>query len=451
MLAFAVMRSRKLLALALAPLLVFPFLFSAAQETTPSSTPATVRAYTNATLFPVSSPKIENATLVVSGNTILAIGPSDSVEIPAGAEEIDCSGKTIIPGLVCTHSHIGQVAGADGSSPIQPEVRVLDSIDVRDTSIDKARAGGITTVNLMSGSGHLLSGQTLYLKLRKGNTVEDLSIKLPDGSFAGGVKMANGTNSIRDTPFPGTRGKSAALVRQRFLDAQAYQKKRAKHFAGEDQDKPFERDLALETLADILDRKRVVHHHTHRHDDILTVLRLKEEFGFDVVLHHVSEAWKVADEIAAAQVACSLIFLDSPGGKLEARDLEWRNGAELEKRGVLTAFHTDDPINDSRWFLRNASIGVRAGMSREKALEALTLAGAKMLGLADSSGSLEPGKNADFVVLSGDPFSIYTRILETHVEGQKVFDLENPQDRLFAEGGYGAGHNRQAAGCCFYR
>jgi len=201
----------------------------------------------------------------------------------------------------------------------------------------------------------------------------------------------------------------------------------------------------------LLEGKRKVHHHTHRHDDILTVLRLKKEFGFEVVLHHVSEAWKVADEIAEAKVACSLIFLDSPGGKLEARDLEWRNGAELEKRGVLTALHTDDPINDSRWFLRNAAIGVRAGMSRQKALEALTIAGAQILDLEDSTGSLEPGKKADFVILSGDPFSIYTRILETHVEGRKVFDLQNEQDRLFAQGGYGAGHRRQATGCCFYR
>jgi imidazolonepropionase-like amidohydrolase len=447
-----IMRSRKLLALALAPLIIFAVIISSAQDTPEIAAPDTIRAYTNATIYPVSAPRIDKGTLVVQGETILAVGPAELVTIPAEAELIDASGKTIIPGLVCTHSHIGQVAGADSSSPIQPEIRVSDSIDVRDTSIDKARAGGITTVNLMSGSGHLLSGQTAYLKLRKGNTVEDLSIKLPDGSFARGVKMANGTNSIRDNgPFPGTRGKSAALVRQKFLDAQSYLKKRKKAEDEVDPEKPFERDLALETLADILEGKLTVHHHTHRHDDILTVLRLKEEFGFKVVLHHVSEAWKVADEIAAAKVPCSIIFLDSPGGKLEARDFEWRNGAELEKRGVLTAFHTDDPINDSRWFLRNAAVGVRAGMSREKALEALTLAGAKMLDLDQSIGSLDPGKKADFVLLSGDPFSIYTRVLETHIEGQQIFDLDDPQDRLFAEGGYGAGHNRQAAGCCFYR
>ncbi len=442
------MRSRKLLALALTPLFSLPIIFSSAQETAAQPSVPLLRAFVNATIYPVSSPRIENATLLLRGDTILAVGPSDEVDIPENAERIDASGKTMIPGLVCTHSHIGSVLGADYSSPIQPDVRALDSIDVRDTSIDKARAGGITTANLMSGSGLLLSGQTIYLKLRKGNTVDDLSIKLPDGSRAYGVKMANGTNSIRENAsFPGTRGKSAALVRQKFLEARAYLKRRENADSAE----PFERDLALETLADILEGKRTVHHHTHRHDDILTILRLKEEFGFKVVLHHVSEAWKVADEIAAAKVPCSIIFLDSPGGKLEARDFEWRNGAELEKRGVLTAIHTDDPINDSRWFLRNAAVGVRAGMSREKALEALTLAGAKMLDLDESIGSLEVGKKADFVLLSGDPFSIYTRVLETYVEGQLVFDLEDPQDRLFAEGGYGAGHNRQATGCCFYR
>ncbi|MDB4489004.1 hypothetical protein N9017_02690, partial [Akkermansiaceae bacterium] len=190
------MRSRKLIAIALAPLLLLPFFFSSAQESPPLE--VKVRAYTNATIYPVSSPRIEKGTLLIKGDAILAVGPGKEVKIPADAEVIDASGKTIIPGLICTHSHIGSVAGGDYSSPIQPEVRVLDSIDVRNTSIDKARAGGITTANLMSGSGHLLSGQTIYLKLRKGNTVEDLFIEQPDGTIAYGVKMANGTNSIRD-------------------------------------------------------------------------------------------------------------------------------------------------------------------------------------------------------------------------------------------------------------
>ncbi|MBC9890508.1 MAG: amidohydrolase, partial [Opitutae bacterium] len=154
-------------------------------------------------------------------------------------------------------------------------------------------------------------------------------------------KMANGTNSLKDPPFPGTRAKSAALVRQQFIKAQEYGAKSRPAAENPDTDPP-DRDLGLEALAEVLEGKRMVHHHTHRHDDIITVLRLKEEFGFRVVLHHVSEAWKVAEEIAQADVACSIIMLDSPGGKLEARDIDWSNGAELERVGVVTGFHTDD-------------------------------------------------------------------------------------------------------------
>jgi imidazolonepropionase-like amidohydrolase len=178
--------------------------------------------------------------------------------------------------------------------------------------------------------------------------------------------------------------------------------------------------------------------HTHRHDDIVTVLRLAREFGFTPVLQHVSEGWKVADEIARSGAPCSIIMIDSPGGKLETVDLSYTTGAVLEKAGVLTAFHTDDYITDSRLLLRSAGLAVRAGMSREKALYALTLAGARMLQLDARIGSLERDKDADFVILSGDPLSVYTRVEQTWVEGRKVFDLENPADHLIAVGGYGA-------------
>jgi imidazolonepropionase-like amidohydrolase len=407
---------------------------------------AGVHAFVGARIIPVTGEDIADGVMIVDGDSIAAVGARSSVDIPEGATVVDLSGKVLFPGLVCTHSHIGQVSGADQSDPIQPAVRVLDSVDVRDSTFEKARAGGLTLVNIMSGSGHLLSGQTIYLKLRDGNVIEDLAVRNADGSIAGGIKMANGTNSIKPPPFPGTRGKAAALVRQQFVEALAYGEKLER--GG---DNPPDRNLAMEALVEVLEGKRVVHHHTHRHDDIVTVLRLQREFGFKVVLHHVSEAWKVADEIAAAKAPCSLIYLDSPGGKLEARDIEWINGIELEKRGVPTAFHTDDPINDSRWFLRSAGLAVRAGMSRRKALEAMTIAGARMLDLGGQTGSLTAGKKADFVVLSGDPISIYTRVQETWVEGKKVFDLSNEEDRKWAEGGYGAGHKRRAAGCCFAR
>ena len=420
-------------------LLMLCLLFSA------STSAADVQAFVGARIVPVSSEVIEEGTLLVRDGKIEQVGPVKDVIIPDGAVRIDVTGKTIIPGLICTHSHIGWGGGGDSSEPIQPECHTLDSVDVRSASFMRARAGGLTLVNQMPGSGHLISGRTTYLKLRDGGTVEDLLVHDASGWPMGGLKMANGTNSQRSAPFPGTRAKSASLVRQAYVKAQEYQAKIAR--AEGDPEKMPERDLRMEALVEALEGKRIVHHHTHRHDDILTVLRLKKEFGFEVVLHHVSDAWKVAKEIAAADAACSLIVVDSPGGKLEARDIKLENGAVLEKEGVNVAFHTDDWITDSRLFLRSAALGVRAGMSREGALRALTLSGAEMLGLADRTGSLAVGKDADFAVLSGDPFSVYTQILQTWVEGKQVFDRTNPEHLLFAIGGRGAGDDT-AYNCC---
>lgn len=396
-------------------------------------------AFTNARIIPVIGPEIAQGTIVVQNGKITAVGASSSVRVPVGATVIDAKGKVIMPGLVDSHSHIGEVAGADGSSPIQPDIRVLDSVNVRSAGIQRAQAGGITTVNVMPGSGHLDSGQTLYLKLRDNAVkIDDLLIYDKDGKYMGGIKFANGTNSLRTGGgnFPGTRAKSAALIREQFIKAREYAEK--VKAAGSDRSKLPPRDLAMEALVEVLEGRRVVHFHTHRHDDILTVLRLQKEFGFKVVLQHVSEAWKVADEIAAAKVPSSIILIDSPGGKLETMDIDFRNGAALERAGALVGFHTDDGITDSRWFLRSAGLAIRAGMSRDKALYGMTMANAIMLDMQDRVGSLEVGKDADLLILSGDPLSVYTLVLETWVEGKRVFDRNDPKDRLRAVGGDGA-------------
>ena len=410
---------------------------------TASGASVETRAFINARIIPIAGAPIEKGTLVVTDGKIVAVGASGAVKIPGGATTVDLAGKTVMPGLVDSHSHIGSPAGGDSSAPIQPDVRVLDAIDVRAMSIRRAQAGGITTANVMPGSGHLLSGQTLYLKLRKGNTIDDLEIQLPDGRIAGGLKMANGTNSIRANgtgPFPGTRAKSAALVREQFVKAVEYRDKIRK--ANGDATKMPARDLAMEALVEVLDGKRTVHFHTHRHDDIITVIRLSQEFGFKPVLHHISEGWKVPDEIAKAGLFASVIVIDSPGGKQEALENRMSTAAVLDKAGVVVGFHTDDYITDSRIFLRSAGLAVRAGMPRDKALYAMTMAGARMLGLESRVGSLEAGKDADFLVLSGDPLSVYTHVEQTWVEGKKVFDRSVPEDRLFATGGYGAGRGQ---------
>lgn len=171
-------------------------------------------AFRGATIIPIEGEPIQNGMLLVQHGKILAVGKSGEVNIPADAVVQDVAGKVIMPGMVDTHSHLGGGDGGDGSAPLQPDMRILDAIDVRADNFKKALAGGITTLNVMPGSGHLMSGQTAYLKLRPANTINDmLFCKDPLNDICGGIKMANGTNSIRQAPFPGTRAKSAALVR----------------------------------------------------------------------------------------------------------------------------------------------------------------------------------------------------------------------------------------------
>ncbi len=393
--------------------------------------------FRNATVYPIAEEPIEDGVLVVQDGEIQAVGAAGEVDVPAGAQSHDLSGQVVMPGLVDTHSHIGQVSGGDGSAALHPGVRTVDGINVMHSSLDRARAGGITAVQVLSGSGHLLSGQTTYLKLRDGTTVADLNA-CDDRSIenCGGMKMANGTNPQRASgPFPGTRARSAAMARQLFVEAQAY--KRKKEQADSPEDMP-ERDLQMEGLVDVLEGDRIVHFHTHRHDDILTAIRLSEEFDFRLVLHHVSEGWKVPEEIAESGAQASIIVLDSPGGKPEADELVYRTGRVLDEAGVGVSYHTDDPITDSRLFLRSPAFGVRAGMDRAAALEAVTIEAARQMDLADDTGTLEPGKDADFIVLSGDPLSVYTKVQQTWVEGAKVFDRSNDADREIATGGYRA-------------
>ena len=402
-----------------------------------------VTVFRGATVLPIAGPPIDDGVVVVRGGTIEAVGAEGDVPIPDGADVRDLDGLILMPGLVDTHSHLGEVSGGDRSGPLHPGVRALDAVNVLDESFWRARAGGLTTVNVMPGSGHLMSGQTVYLKLRPDPVTIDDWLFCDDATagVCGSMKMANGTNSMQGKPFPGTRAKSAAMVRELFARAEDYRAKRD----ADDGGKAPARDLGLEAVAQVLSGERRVQFHTHRHDDIATMLRMKREFGFDVVVQHGTESWMLADELAAAGVGVSFTLVDSPGGKEEILRMRMDAPALLERAGVAVSINTDDWITDSRLLLRTTAIAVRNGMTREGALRAVTLVPAAQLGLEDRIGSIEPGKDADLVVLSGDPFSVRTRVLETWVEGRRVFDASNPEHAKYVSGGYGvypasAGH-----------
>lgn len=420
-----------------------------------------------ARIHTASGPVIESGTLVVTDGQIADVGPSERVAAPAGAKVIDVTGKVIIPGLVDSHSHLGVYsrpavnANSDGNEvtdPITSIVRALDSLNPFDPGIRMANAGGITTANIMPGSANVIGGQTIYVKLR-GYSPEQMWFESPH--VLGGLKMANGENPKKayggKGKAPSTRMKVAALQRAELVKAQEYLAKWDKYrqklaefeakkadIAKKTENKeeavsppvPPERSLALEPLAEVLQKKRTVHFHTHRADDILTVLRLRREFDFDLVIQHGTESYKVLDEIAKAGVPISLTIPDSPGGKAEVVGFIEECAAELTKAGIKVHVNTDDPVTESRFLLRTAAVTVRGGLSTDDALKAITLYPAQALKLDHRVGSLEKGKDADFVVLSGEPFSVYSRVLETYIDGRRVFALSDERDRSFQTGGY---------------
>jgi imidazolonepropionase-like amidohydrolase len=315
----------------------------------------------------------------------------------------------------------------------------MDAIDPADPNIRMATAGGITTANIMPGSGNVMGGQTAYVKLR-GSTIEQMLIP----ETIGGMKMANGENpkhyGAKDKA-PMTRMEEAALARGIYEKATQYKAKWEAYnkavAAGDKTAKQPDRDLDLEPVVEVLEGKRVVHNHTHRADDIMTALRLSDEFHYRLVVQHGTESCLVVDELAKRHIPVSFTVVDSLGGKFETINLDLGCPGVLERAGIKVALNTDDPITSSRLIIRQAALAVRGGLSEEAALKGLTIYPAEMLDLGSRIGTLEPGKDADFIVLSGPPFSVYTHVLETWIEGQKVFDRTNPQDLRYATGGFG--------------
>ena len=403
-----------------------------------------------ARVFTITKGVIDNAVVIVHrGKFTLVEDRNARVVVPPRHKVIDLRGKVLFPGIVDTHTHVGITVkprvsansdGNEGSAPLQPGLRAIDAIAPADPGIKMALAGGVTTANIMPGSGTLMGGQTAYVKFR-GRSIEEMLIH--KSGVQGGLKMANGENPKRNfgsrKVSPITRMAVTALQRAIFTKAKRYKERVDRHRVllengrAQSSDAP-KREFRLDPLVEVLARKRTVHFHTHRADDILTILRLRKEFGIDVVLHHVSEGYKVAREIAAAKVPCSIIVIDSPGGKHEAAEFNLEYGGVLERAGVKVAIHSDDYITSSRQMFRMAGLLVREGMTRDGALRALTIHGAEMLDLEERVGSIEKGKDADFVVLSGDPLDVDTKVLETWIEGQRVFSRKH--DRAFAVGGF---------------
>jgi imidazolonepropionase-like amidohydrolase len=417
---------------------------------------AVPHAFVGATVHPVSGPPIADGVVIIDGTTITAVGPRAAVAIPAGAAVHDLAGRHLVPGLIDLHSHVGGGRLHEALGVAMPAVAAVDAIDPTHASIQRAQAGGITTANIMPGSGKLMGGQTAYVALKDTAVVDEMLLcsetrargipedaPLRRGRICGGVKMAAGTNPQGSGKDPRSRMGAAWLQRE------ALQKGKERLAAWtrwestpEKKRGPMLPDLEGDAMADIVAGHRRVHLHAHRADDIITGLRLQEEFGIDLVLQHGSEGFKVADRIAAAGVPVAINVLDTPGGKEETLERRLDNPALLHAAGVTVALITDDPVQDSRLLLRTGGLAVRGGLPEDAALRALTLTPAEIMGIDTATGSLAPGKEADLAVLSGPPFSAWTLVEQTWVDGVQVFDRADPAQVRFATGGDAVGPGR---------
>ena len=339
------------------------------------------------------------------------------IAVPEGATVIDGKGKHITPGLIDCHSHTGISGGVnEGSQSCTAEVWIGDCIDPTDINWYRQLAGGLVAVNQLHGSANPIGGRNSVVKIRWGEGAEAFRFE----GAPSGIKFALGENVTRSSSrYPSSRMGVKTFLQDSFLAAREYRARQVTYAAAPVATRglPPRTDLELETLAEILEGSRLVHCHSYRQDEILMLLRTAEQFGFRVAtLQHVLEGYKLAGEIAKHGAGASS-FSDWWAYKVEVMDAIPWNGALMHKAGVLVSFNSDSDELARRLNMEAAKAVRYGGLSPEEALKLVTLNPAKQLKIDARTGSLEVGKDADFVLWSGDPLSAFTHCDETWIDG----------------------------------
>ena len=367
---------------------------------------------------------LEGAVVVLDGEKIAQVGKK--ISVPKGANVFDLQGKILTPGLIDAHVHMGTFnegfpeGFSDGNEkvePLTPQLRVLDALYPDDTSFPDALAGGVTCVQSLPGSANVIGGQGMIVKTKPG-VIEDMTVLAPSA-----MKAALGENPIRVytamKKAPNTRMGVAALMREAFVKAQNY---RAKMEAAKAKKDPFDRDLGMESLLPVLDRKLTLRVHCHRVDDIQTAVRIAEEFNLDFTLEHCTEGHKIASWLARKKIRAAIGPTLSTKSKIEVRNKTWDTPRILWENGVHFCIITDHPVVPIEHLSVYASLAVRAGLPAEEALKGVTLYAAEHLGIADRVGSIEKGKDADIAVWDGEPLDSRSRVVKTFIDGELVYE-----------------------------
>lgn len=396
-----------------------------------------------ATVLTVTKGAIEGGTVIVRGGKIEAVGKD--LPVPEGARVVEARKRFLIPGIVDMHSHLGVYpwpgtdANSDGNEATDPNtamVRAVDSIWFEDPGMLRAVAGGVTTIQVLPGSANVIGGETAILKLRIGSGRDGMVVK----DAPRGLKMAMGENpksvyGARNV-LPSTRMGNAFVLRDAYVKAAEYARKQSdfeeRRKKGDKDAHPPDRDLRLETLADVLHGKVRVNVHCYRADEILQILDIADQSGFKVAsLHHALEAYKVADAIKAHGAGVAT-FADWWGYKFEAFDAIPQNAGMCLRKGVVTALKSDSADIVQRLNQEAAKTIRYSGLDRDEALSLVTINPARLIGMDAKIGSIEPGKDADLVLYDRDPMSVYARVEMTMIDGRVVFDRARDYERFVA-------------------
>ena len=392
----------------------------------------------NATIMTAAGPTITRGSVLVRDGKIVAVGTN--VTAPADALIIDGTGKYVTPGIIDVHSHIGVYpapevdANSDGNeltNPVTANVWAEHSVWPQDPQIPRALAGGLTTMQVLPGSGNLIGGRSVVVKLVPSRTVQGM--KFPGAKY--GLKMACGENPKRvyQTRGPSTRMGNVAGYRAAWIQAESYRRKWDTWNATHKGDPPA-RDLGLETLAEVLRGNILVHNHCYRADEMAQMIDIAKEFGYSIrAFHHSVEAYKIADVLKANNIGAAE-WADWGGFKMEANDAVKANLAITEAFGARAMIHSDSALGAQRLNqeVAKAMYAGRANgimITEDQAIRWLTINPAWALGLDDRIGSIEVGKNADVVLWSGNPFSIYSKAERVWIDGAMLYDRNDPNER----------------------
>jgi imidazolonepropionase-like amidohydrolase len=387
-------------------------------------------AVKNGYIMTITNGAIEGGVMLIDGPKIKAVGKN--LPIPAGAEIIDAGGKWVLPGFIDAHSHLSLYGEPsvwahmdinETTSPNTAQLRAIDALNPDDPAFSDVRSAGITAVYTGPGSANVIGGTGMVIKTY-GKTPEEMMIP---GTEA--MKFALGENPKRvygehKKQYPATRMGNAAVLREALVAAQNYLDKIAQAEAeAAKENKPLkmpERDLKLEALGKVLRREIKVRIHCHRKDDILTAIRISEEFNLDYVIEHCTEGYKIADVLGAKGVRATVGPLLMSREKMEISEVTLQNPGILARAGVKVAIQVD-AASDTKWLPLHAGLAVREGMDEAEAFRAITINPAEIIGVAGRMGSLEPGKDADFSIYSGHPFYTYSVCERTYINGKLVY------------------------------